>query len=111
MVRNCLSHAFDRLHEVGGYLVFRCSAHWGLPHAMHFGEQGLSSFVPHRKLQHPVVSLLGFEGCPKDYDLANPLPVPLHGIVIGAWVMAIGATAWVLRRYFIKLKGQLWQRN
>jgi hypothetical protein len=103
---NCLGDALDRWHTRHGYIVFRCSEHawseaqprWVLPHAMHIDTAGrLTSYVPHGDLPHPLHALFpGFEGKVLDHDPAPAAPMPLRGILIGSWLLALGATCWAV---------------
>jgi hypothetical protein len=105
--KNCLSQSLVPWHEQGGYLVLRKSSHWALPHVMHLGAAGrLSSYVPHAPLDHPVHALFGFEGETTEHDTAKARPMPLMGIVVGTWLMAIGATAWAIDRWWKQWRHQ-----
>lgn len=95
--RNCLSETLDRLHADGGYLSARRSAYWGMPHVLHVAKDGqISNYVPPARLPHPIHALVGFDGVLLDHDPQPAPPMPLHGIVLGSWLLAIGATAWAL---------------
>lgn len=105
--KNCLSQSLVPWHEQGGYLVMRKSSHWGLPHVMHLGSGGtLSSYAPPAPLDHPMRALLGFEGATSTTDAEQANPMPLRGIVIGSWLMAIGATAWAIERWWKRMRHQ-----
>lgn len=98
--RNCLTYALDRWHLDGGYFECRRSSHWGIAHALHRGVGGeITSYVPPHKLRKPTQSLVGFEGdVALSDDAAKALPMTVLGIVVSAWIFALGATAWALWR-------------
>ena len=96
--RNCLSHALDRWHTDGGYLVLRKSSARAWPHVLHVGDEGLQHFAPGASLGHPVHALVGYDGVVWDRELADAPPVPLRGIVIGAVLLLVGACGWALGR-------------
>ena len=98
---NCLTRSLDLLHEKGGWFAARASVYseWGM-HAIHIDRDGrVTSYVPPAPLLHPVLSLSGFAGDDRhaDYPL-NARPVPLKMIVVSAWILAIGATLWAVKR-------------
>lgn len=101
--RNCLSHALDRWHTEGGYLVLRKSSARAWPHVVTVTGQGLQHFAPGAPLGHPVHALVGYDGVVWDRELADAPPAPLRGIVIGATLLFVGAAAWALSR--------LWRRR
>ncbi len=101
--RNCISYALTRWHEDGGALRIVRSRHWGMPHVMHEAKDGtVTHYVPHRTLGKPIQSLWGFDGKVRKAGKVPCGPMPLRGIVIGAWLLAIGATGWAV--------GRLWRR-
>ena len=96
---NCLAHALNAWHTDGGALRIVCSTHWGMPHAQHEAQDGtVTHYVPHRDLDKPLQSLWGFDGEVRTGDDAIRGPMPLLGIVIGAWLLALGATGWAVGR-------------
>ena len=100
--RNCLSHALDRWHTEGGYLVLRKSAARSTPHVLWVGDEGLQHFAPGAPLGHPVHALIGYDGVTWDREMADAPPVPIRGIVVGALILAAGVIGWVV--------GRLWRR-
>lgn len=102
--RNCLSHALDRWHAEGGYLVLRKSSARAWPHVMTVTGQGLQHYSPGAPLGQPVHALIGFDGVVWDRDMADAPPVPLRGIAIGALLLFVGATAWVVARLWSRRK-------
>lgn len=102
MKPNCLTKVLDRCHEQGGYFIARQSAHTNLTmHILHAGPEGLWHYAPGATLAHPVQALIGFDGVVWDRDMADAPPMPLRAIVLSAWLLAFGVTAWSLRRMWI----------
>lgn len=58
----------------------------------------ITHYVPHRDLDKPLQSLWGFDGEVRMGDDAIRGPMPLLGIVVGAWLLALGATGWAIKR-------------
>ena len=96
---NCLSHALTRWHEQGGALRIVRSTHWGMPHVLHEAQDGtVTHYVPQQDLDKPVQSLIGFAGEVRVGDDVARGPMPLHGIVLGAVLLLVGACGWALGR-------------
>lgn len=95
--RNCLSVGLDRWVD-GGYLTLRRSAKRKTPHVLHVGGDGLQHYCPGAPLSHPIHALVGYDGVVWDRETADAAPMSLSGIVVGAWLLAFGATAWALHR-------------
>ena len=96
---NCLAYALNAWHEHGGALRVVRSTHWGMPHAQHEAQDGtITHYVPPRTLGKPIQSLLGFNGRVRTGDNGVRGPMPLLGIVVGAWLLALGATGWAMKR-------------
>ena len=96
---NCLTYTLDKWHADGGALRIVRSHHWGMPHVEHEAQDGtVTHYVPPRNLNKPVQSLWGFAGevCVGDDEVRGPMP--LRGIVVGAWLLALGATVWAIAR-------------
>lgn len=100
---NCLTYALSRWHEHGGALRIVRSRHWGMPHVLHEAQDGtITHYVPPRAIDKPMQSLWGFAGEVRTGDVDVRGPMPLLGIVIGAWLLALLATGWAM--------GRLWRR-
>ena len=101
--RNCLTETLDRLVTDGGYFAARGSAHstWGM-HVLHISPEGVAHYAPGATLDSPARALAGFDGLWWDRELDDPRPVPVRAVVVSAWLLAIGATGWVV--------GRLWRR-
>ena len=100
--RNCLSHALDRWHAEGGYLVLRKSSARAWPHVLTVTGQGLQHYSPGAPLGHPFHALIGYDGVTWDREMADAPPVPIRGIVIGSLILAVGVLGWAL--------GRMWRR-
>lgn len=96
---NCLAYALSKWHEEGGALRIVRSSHWGMPHVLHEAKDGtVTHYVPHRALDKPVKSLIGFAGDVRVGDVVARGPMPLHGIVLGALLLCVGACGWAIKR-------------
>jgi hypothetical protein len=98
----CLWYALDKWHAEGGYLVFRKSKHWFMPHVMHLSaDQGqLSHFVPPDDLKKPWHSVGGFQGIVMLDDKEQAKPMSLAGMFVGTLLLMILGGVWVVRRWF-----------
>jgi hypothetical protein len=97
---NCLTHAFDKLHAEGGYLKACASRWWDVCHALHESRDGrVTSYVPPGKLPTPLHAIIGFRGeVVEGHDPEHARPMSRLGIVVSAWIFALGATAWAIGR-------------
>ena len=74
-----------------------------MPHVLHEAQDGtVTHYVPPRALGKLIQSLLGFDGKVRTGDAAVRGPMPLLGIVVGAWLLPLVATGWAI--------GRLWRR-
>ena len=96
---NCLAYARNAWHTDGGALRIVRSTHWGMPHVLHEAPDGtVTHYVPHHDLDKPVQALVGFAGEVRVGDDVARGPMPLHGIVLGAVLLLVGACGWGLKR-------------
>lgn len=98
MVRNCLSYTLQRVHESGGSIVLCTSRYSTLaPHVRHMdADQQITHYAPFGRLRHPTLALVGFHGHVASAKAYPTPPMPLHTMVIGAWIGAIGVTCWAV---------------
>lgn len=101
-MRNCLSHALDRWHDEGGYIVLRKSSARAWPHVLHVGCEGLQHYAPGAPLGHPVRALVGYDGVTWDRELADAPPVSVRGIMAGALLLTLGVVLWRCKRIWSK---------
>jgi hypothetical protein len=65
---------------------------------MHLNSLGyLTSYAPENKLGHPAEALFGFDGVVGDSDPSPAPPMSVRGIVVSAWLFAIGASLWAVK--------------
>jgi len=52
----CLYYALDKWNETGGYIVFRKSTHWCMPHVLHLNDKTnrLTHYVPPEDLKYQL---------------------------------------------------------
>jgi hypothetical protein len=108
-----LYYALDKWEETGGYLVFRRSVHWCIPHVLHFDNKTgvLTHYVPPENLKYPWYSMFGFRGYIKTCDnepcrQMNPLCM-----FMGAVVLLILGCNWYLSRLLTRRNHRLVQRR
>lgn len=108
---NCLTHALTKWREEGGYIVFRKSEHWGVPHVLHVSTEGeFSSYVPKGRLPHPLLAIFGFEGEEIDQDNEyNAKPMKTTSIVAGSVLLLGGAVIWATGRAWAR--GSAWVKQ
>lgn len=68
-------------------------------------DPALQALVPGATLDHPAQALAGFDGVWWDMEIDDPRPVAVRAIVVGAWMLALGATAWAAGRLWRKRNG------
>ena len=98
----CLWYALDKWHAEGGYLIFRKSTHWFMPHVLHLSaDHGqLSHFVPPTDLKEPWHSVAGFQGIVMLDDSGQAKPMSLVGMFFGTLLLLFLGAVWVVRRWF-----------
>lgn len=99
---NCLTHALDQWVSRGGYIAFRRSHHWDVPHAiwMDAHRKQLTSYVPPMPLDKAWHSLGGFDGEVRDDDNPAFQPISPNGVVVGAFLLFVMALWWRIKRSF-----------
>ena len=100
----CLYYALDKWNESGGYLVFRKSTHWCMPHVLHFDPKTklLTHYVPPDKLKYPWYSMFGFEGYIKIDDGEECRPMEPICMLFGTVALALFGGLWLLNRTTIR---------
>jgi hypothetical protein len=100
MKLQCLYYALDRINDEGGYIVFRKSTHWLMPHVLHFSTKTrqLTHYVPPDNLNYPWQSMFGFAGVIKvgDDEVCEPMS-PLC-VLLGTMALWVFGALWLLRR-------------
>jgi hypothetical protein len=96
----CLYYALDQWNESGGYIVFRKSTHWCMPHVLHYNNktQQLTHYVPPEDLKYPWYSMFGFDGYIKTEDLEECVPVPPACMLAGSLALIIFGGIWYVSR-------------
>jgi len=96
----CLAYALNKWLEEGGYLEFRKSIHWCVPHTLHLSadRKVLTHFVPLSDLPQPWHAMFGFEGEIRYEDPDPAPPMSLRGIFLGSLILFVLGTIWVIRR-------------
>ena len=104
MKSQCLYYALDKLNESGGYLVFRKSTHWCMPHVLHLDHRTnkLTHYVPPEDLTYPWYSMFGFEGYIQTDDWAACDPMPALCMLTGTLALLIFGMVWLFNRTTIR---------
>lgn len=100
----CLYYALDKWNEQGGYIVFRKSTHWCMPHVLHLDNKTnkLTHYVPPEDLKYPWYSMFGFEGYIKTYDDEPCVPVKPLCMLAGALALLVFGAMWLFFRVTIR---------
>ena|ERR1017187_1310916 len=100
----CLYYALDKLNELGGYIVFRKSTHWCMPHVLHFDPKTnqLTHYVPHSDLKYPWYSMFGFKGKILTVDPNEAVPVEPLCVFLGTIALIVFGGFWLLNRTSIR---------
>lgn len=100
----CLYYALDKWNEAGGYIVFRKSTHWCMPHVLHLDEKTkrLTHYVPPEDLKYPWYSMFGFDGLVREGDVENCVPVTPLCMVAGAIALIVFGPLWYINRMTIR---------
>jgi len=100
MKMQCLYYALDKWQETGGYLLFRKSVHWCMPHVLHLDNvtNQITHYVPPDNLKYPWYSMFGFEGYIKqgDTEVCNRMnPICMF---LGTLVLLVLGCKWYFSR-------------
>lgn len=110
MEMQCLYYALDKINSEGGYILFRKSSHWCIPHALHMDKCGkITHFIPKVELNCPWYSLyeirgylFGFDGYIKEYDDEECEPLSILGILLGTIALGIFGAIWLSNKSEIR---------
>lgn len=102
MTNQCLYYALDKWQETGGYILFRKSTHWCMPHVLHLDNKTnrITHYVPPDKLKYPWYSMFGFDGYIKDFDPEECAPVRLVCMFLGTIALLALGCVWFINRTF-----------
>lgn len=102
MRSQCLYYALDKWQEIGGYVLFRKSAHWCMPHVLHLDNKTnkLTHYVPPDKLKYPWYSMLGFDGYIKDFDDEECNRMNPICMFLGTIALLVFGFVWYINRLF-----------
>ena len=100
----CLFYGLDKWHTEGGYLQFRKSSHWCVPHVLHEDVNGqLTHFVPRADLRHAKKSLFGFSGEVQYTDTTPAKRMSMGCMLIGTLLLLFGGGVWAVKTIIQKL--------
>jgi hypothetical protein len=101
MATQCLYYALDQWNEIGGYVEFRRSSHWCMPHVLHYDPRTnkRTHYVPPDKLRYPWYSMFGFEGYIKTFDDEDCPPMPPICMFFGTIVLLLLGAVWAFKRF------------
>lgn len=96
----CLFYALDKINNEGGYIVFRKSTHWCMPHVLHYNpiQNRLSHYVPPADLPSPWYSMFGFDGYVKVGDSEVCPPMSPTCMFFGTLALGIFGLIWLVNR-------------
>jgi hypothetical protein len=109
----CLYYALDKWNETGGYLLFRKSVHWCMPHVLHLNPKTglITHYVPPEKLKYPWYSMFGFEGYIKTGDDDNSPPIHPLCMGLGTVALFIFGCIWLFKRNTIRRNRRRYERR
>ena len=105
----CLWYALDKWRADGGYLMFRRSSHWCIPHVLHLDKdcKTITHYVPPGDLKYPWMSVLGFAGNVIEDDPTPANPASPIVMFLGTCLLFILGGAWAVRYYYLNMKRNL----
>jgi len=104
MQLQCLFYALDKFNECGGYLIFRKSTHWCIPHVLHMDQatRVITHYVPPSNLKYPWHSMFGFDGYVKTDDSEQCAPMPAICMLAGSIALMVFGAIWLINRRVIR---------
>ena len=101
----CLYYALDKWNEEGGYLLFRRSTHWCMPHVLHMNPKTnvITHYVPPADLKYPWYSMFGFEGYVRTGDVEDCAPMPELCMFFGTAALVLFGAIWSFKRRLQKI--------
>lgn len=104
MKMQCLYYALDTWEETGGYLLFRKSVHWCIPHVLHLDNNTnkITHYVPPSNLKYPWYSMLGFEGYIKEGDTEKCIRMNPLCMFLGTLALLVFGCFWYINRLFTR---------
>ncbi len=101
MKSQCLYYALDMWEESGGYIIFRKSVHWCIPHVLHMdAETGtITHYTPPDNLKYPWYSMFGYKGYIKTHDTEDCQRMNPFCMFVGTLILLALGCNW----YFLRL--------
>ena len=99
MKSQCLWYALDKWNKEGGYIMFRKSDHWCMPHVLHLSKDNvLTHYVPPDKLKYPWHSIFGFKGHVKTEDTSIAENISPICMFFGTLALFLFGGIWLIHR-------------
>lgn len=100
MKDQCLYYALDMWDEKGGYILFRRSKHWCMPHVLHLNNKTnvVTHYVPPANLKYPWYSMFGFEGFIKEGDTEDCQRMKPICMFFGTIALVVFGCVWYIKR-------------
>lgn len=113
MKSQCLYYALDRWQEIGGYILFRKSVHWCMPHVLHLNTNTnkITHYVPPSNLKYPWYSMLGFEGYVKEGDSEVCNKMDTLCMIFGTIALVVFGSIWYFSRLFTRRNNRSGERR
>lgn len=113
MKMQCLYYALDTWQETGGYILFRKSVHWCMPHVLHLDNSTnkITHYVPPDNLKYPWYSMFGFEGYIKEGDVEECKPINPLCMFLGTLILLILGCKWYFTRLLTRKNNRLHKRR
>lgn len=109
----CLYYALDKWEETGGYLLFRKSVHWCMPHVLHLDNKTnkVTHYVPPDDLKYPWYSMLGFEGYIKEGDTEECERMNPLCMFLGTIALLLLGCRWYINRLLTRKNNRSYERR